>query len=327
MTKVTPREGKEQIIAAFNQLLVEQQKIGSTVATKEEEAQKEKNRELLEQAATYTVDNIVKGMGDLQLDFGAIVQQLSDKLEAELSKLQELGAAIQVKTEQLAQLRKVRLVADTSYILEQEHQEGLKLLQGYSTEQKEIIEQEITQARKIWEKEQQDYLSKVTEETEARNKQREQEKANHDYQLQRERTIERNQYQEAQRKQEREILDYEQSANKDWAEREKYLEEHLEEYQRNQTEIAGFEERLKQEYNQVKGEAIKEAEREAKVKTDLFEKEWEATKLGYEFRIQSLDTSITKQAEQIAELMAQLQASTTQAQNLAMRAFPVEAAK
>ena len=325
MTKEQPREGKEQILSAFNQLLLEQKKAGRVVATKEEEVQKEKNREIIEQAATYTVDNIVKAMGDLQLEFGGIVYQLAEKLESESDKLQELRAAIRVKREQLEQLKKVRLIADASYILEQEHQETLKVIENEHAQQQEALERETSQVHKVWEKEQQDWDSRVSQETETINKQREQESADYNYQLQRQHTVEENQYQEAERNSRREILDYEQVANKDWTERERYLAAHLPDYTQQQEQIATFGERLKLEYNQAKGDAIKEAEREAKVKTDLFEKEWEANKQGYEFRIQSLNANIVKQTEQIAELMAQLQASTTQAQNLAMRAFPTAA--
>ena len=66
---------------------------------------------------------------------------------------------------------------------------------------------------------------------------------------------------------------------------------------------------------------MQEVERDGKVKADLFEKEWEAEKQGYEMTIQSLEAKIQRQSEEISELMSQLQAATTQAQNLAMRAF------
>jgi len=64
MSQATPKDSKEQILKAFRQLLAEQKQIESKVATKEEEAEKEKNKELLEVASTYTVDSIVNGMVD-----------------------------------------------------------------------------------------------------------------------------------------------------------------------------------------------------------------------------------------------------------------------
>lgn len=68
-------------------------------------------------------------------------------------------------------------------------------------------------------------------------------------------------------------------------------------------------------------EAIKEVHQDAKVKADLLEKEWESTKQGYEFKVQSLQETLQKQTEQIEHLSTQLQDALKQSQSLAMRAF------
>ncbi len=94
MNKVTPKESKDQILAAFNQLLTERKKSESKVETKEQEAEKEKNQQLLETVAGYTIDNIVNGMAALQLDFGSAMDELSQKLETESGKLDELGRVV-----------------------------------------------------------------------------------------------------------------------------------------------------------------------------------------------------------------------------------------
>jgi hypothetical protein len=78
---------------------------------------------------------------------------------------------------------------------------------------------------------------------------------------------------------------------------------------------------MKTEYNKAKGEAIKEAERKAKVETDLLEKEWEAAQKGYDFQTSSLEATIARYEQQIAELTTQFQESNSQAQSLAIKAF------
>jgi len=93
------------------------------------------------------------------------------------------------------------------------------------------------------------------------------------------------------------------------------------EFAKNIEKIAGFEEKLTEEYNQAKGKAIKEADNKYKIEADLQEKEWSATQQGYELKIASLTTVVEQQTEQVAEITAQLQEANTQAQNLAMQAF------
>ena len=91
MTTVAAKDSKQQLMQAFGQIITDRKKLESKIATKQEEADKAKNKELLEVASTYTVDSIVKGIADLQLEFGGIVNSLSEKLGKENSKLDELN--------------------------------------------------------------------------------------------------------------------------------------------------------------------------------------------------------------------------------------------
>ena len=314
-------EGKEQVMSAFNKLLEQYQKAEFKVATKEEEAEKAKNQQLLTKAVEYTVDNIVNSMASLQLDFGGAVDSLKDKLTEESSKLIEFKKAITVERENLQQLSQVRLVADALHILQQEHQKRLHKLIEETNSQQATITQEIAKTRKNWEEETTAFLSEIAEEDELTAQARQQEQADYNYELARQRQIEEDDYQEDKRQQERELFQIEREKQKDWEKREQFLTENQAEYTQNQAKIAGFEETIKTEYSKAKGDAIKEAERKARVETDLLEKEWESVQKGYDFQIESLELKITKQEQQIAELMSQLQESNTQSQNLAMRAF------
>jgi hypothetical protein len=321
MSQIASQDNKEKILSAFKQLMAEYQKNESKVETKEEEAEKEKNEQLLVKTAAYTVDNIVNGMAVLQLDFGTIINELADKLVLESEKLEEFKKAIGVENQKLVELRQVRLVADALYILRQEHQEELRILEEKIQTQQEAIEKEIAKTRKNWEQESTEFEVKTNEERETIAKQREQKAADDLYEIERVRKLETDRYEETKRLQERELSELERDKQKDWSEREKILAEKQTEFGENTKKIEGHEEKLKQDYNKAKEEAIKEAERQAKIKFDLFEKEWEANKQGCELKIQSLEATIQRNAEQIAELTDRLQTVTTQAQNLAMKAF------
>ena len=317
----TSLDSKEQVMSAFSKLLSVYDNQESRVETKEEAAEKAKNSELLTIATAYTVDNIVNGMASLQLDFGVAVDSLKDSLTGESTKLQELKKAITVERANLQQLSQVRLVADALHILEQEHQEKLQKLNESTTQEQEKIQQDITKTRRAMEQEAKDFLTAATEEKELLAQQREQEEADYSYELARQRQIEADEYEEDKRQQERELAQVELEKTQDWEKREQYLTQHRAEFEKQQAEIAGYEEKIQAEYNKAKGEAIKEANNKAKVETDLLEKDWEARQKGYDFQIESLTEAIARQEQQIADLKAQLQESNSQAQNLAMRAF------
>ena len=321
MNQPNIRDDKDTISASFNQLLNQYLKSEFKIATKEEEAEKNKNQQLLNRTLDYTVDNIINGMASLQLSFGSIVNELANDLTNESNKLDELKKAIAVEKGHLEQLDQVRLVADALHILNQEHQEKIATLKAKTAREKEAIGKEIAQNRKHWKKEQEGFETRLQEARELLIKQREEEQADYQYELERQRTIEHDESEESKRSQQRELTKKEAENNQDWAEREKYLADNKKEFLKNKEQIDGFEAKLKEECNKARGNAIKEAEGKHKVEAELQEKEWFANQQGYELKIESLTTVIERQTQQIAEITAQLQEANTQAQNLAMQAF------
>ncbi|GBE93313.1 hypothetical protein [Nostoc cycadae] len=327
MTSVAVKDSKQQLIQAFQQILTERKKLESKIATKQEEAEKVKNQEILTAASTYTVDSIVKGLADLQLEFGSIVNSLAEKLAKENSKLDELNRGIEIATQHLQELQKIRIVADTLDILTQEHQEKLKTLEQDTTSKKEAIEKEIALKRKEWQKEQSEYEEAVIAYNDVTNKERQQEQEEYQYKLETTRKLNTDAYEAKKRNLERDIQEKTQEKEKDWAEREKLLSSNQSLFKEYQQKVTAFPGELEEAVKKAREEAIKETSQKAKIEADLFEKEWESSKQSYEQKIQSLEETIIKQVEQIESISTQLQATLKQAQDLAMRAFGNSAAK
>ena len=327
MNQFAAKDSKEQLMTAFQQILVQRKNLDLKIATRQEEAEKEKNKQTLESASNYTVDNIVKSLADLQLEFGSIVNGLSEKVAKENSKLDELKLAIKVETQHLQELQQVRVVADTLDILNQEHQEKLKAVEQDAISQKELLEKDITQTRKNWQQEQAEYETILQEQNELLAKQRQQEVEDYQYRLEVTRKINADVYQATKRNQERELQETTQLKEKNWLERENTLNEQRPLFEEYQKQITAFSTELDEAIKKAREEAIRDVNQEAKVKADLFEKEWQAAKQSYELKAQSLEQVINKQTEQIDNLSSQLQAALKQTQDLAMRAFDNSAGK
>ncbi len=312
---------KEQIMSALQQLLKQKQVDESEIETKEQIAEKEKNQGLLSKVADYTVDNIVNRMAKVQLDFSSLTQEIAKRLETESEVVTELKKAIQVEQDKLVELRQVRLVADALYILRQEHEEKTRFLENQIEQEKSQILEQQENNRKMWAREEAEFATLIEESQELLRRQREQQESDYSYQVEVERKRETDEYEETKRIQERELRLANQEKNKRWEEREAILAEQEEEFEANQEKIASFEETITTEVNKARGEAIKEATKDAQVRGELIEKEWEGTKQGFEFTITSLENTISRQNEEIEAIMKQLENATTQAQNLALRAF------
>jgi hypothetical protein len=321
MTTVAVKDSKQQLMQAFQQIIIQRKKLESKIATKQEEAEKAKSQEILQAASTYTVDSIVKGLADLQLEFGSILNGLSEKLAQENFKLDELNRAIEIETQRLQELQQIRVVADTLDILSQEHQEKLKTLEQDTISKREALEKEITIRRKEWQKEQAEYEEKLQAYNNLLAKDRQQEQEEFQYILENTRKINTDSYEAIKRQQQREIQENSQNKDRDWAQREKILTERQPLFADYQQKVTTFPNELEEAVKKCREESIKETSQKAKIEADLFEREWESNKQSYELKIQSLEETIKKQSEQIEGISAQLQTALKQAQDLAMRAF------
>ena len=319
------KDSKSQILANIDRILTEQSQPGSKVATKEEEAQLVKNKEIVTKAANYTVDTIVKGMADLQLDFGSIIAGLSDKLTLEVEKLTEAKQAIEIETEHRAKLKQIRVVADALHIITQEHQESLKSLEQKVINHQEQLDKEQTNLRKKWAERNREYLERQTDLAANLAKDRQKEQDESEYKLLRDRQLEVDKFAELKRTQEQELQVIDRTNKKQWKEREKFLSDNKKLLEENLVKVAAFPTELEESVKKAREEAIKETSSDAKVRADLFEKEWEGNKQSYEAKIQSLEQVIERQTIQNTAITEQLQAVMNQAQSLAMKAFETSA--
>lgn len=312
---------KTKVMDAFQRLLQERQGFTSQVATKEEEAEQARNRESLETAAQYTTDAIVRGLADLQLEFGTVVTSLTEQLSTETDKLEDLKRAIAIETDHLRELQQVRIVADALDLLRKEHQERLRQLDQQVERDREALGKEQIEARKTWEKEQTEFEAIAQERERLQQRQRQGNEADYTYELERSRKIETDDYDETRRQVEREIQETTQAKQKDWQEREQVLDDNQAKLEEYQAKVDAFETELDEAKKKARQEAIQDTNRSAEVKANLLEKEWEAAEQAYQLQIESLEQKIEKQSTQISEISAQLQTALSQAQELAMRAF------
>jgi hypothetical protein len=318
------KDSKTEILAELNRIL-DRDRPSAKIATKEEEAQLAKNKEIVARAANYTVDTIVKGMADLQLEFGSIVSELSEKLTSEVEKLTEAKQAIDIETQHRSELQKIRVVADALYIITQEHQQSLKAIEQQLTSEQEELTKEQTQVRKNWAQNAKEYAEQQAELATITAKERQKEQDEFQYKVTRDRQLQADTYAEMKRNQEQEIQSRDREQQKQWKEREKFLKDNQKLLDENLAKVVAFPAELEEAVKKAREEAIKETSSDAKVKADLFEKEWEGTKQGYEMKIQSLERVVDRQSEQITAITEQLQAVMNQAQSLAMKAFETSA--
>ena len=119
------------------------------------------------------------------------------------------------------------------------------------------------------------------------------------YELQRRHKADADSSASEKRKRELEIMETEQEKQAQWIERERAIKDHQEELEALRAQADALPRQLQEAIQQAGGEAAQEATREAQIKTDLLQKEIEANRRVRELKIQTLEETIVKQAEQI----------------------------
>jgi hypothetical protein len=179
----------------------------------------------------------------------------------------------------------------------------------------------MTEKKTAWQKEQAGHARFIKERDESTKKKEQREAAEYKYDLELQRKLDIDRYEQEQEQLKKALENFETSKRREWAEREKRITEQEIEFETLQTEVETFPKELESVVKKARDEGSKMAQRQTKVTADLRAKEAEGERRVYELKIQSLEEVIQKQLAQIKALSTQLDAAAKQAQALAMKAI------
>lgn len=315
-----PTMPKDQLLNALQALLTERKPAAPRTATKQEVAVRAADQQMAELASTYTVEDIVKGFANLQLEFGKTVDQLVAQLAVESPKLEQIRQAIRIETQHLQESRNIRIVADALELLVQEHQEATTAFASTSQQERQALEKEIATTRQTWQKEQQEFDRAAQERQELLKKEREQSDTDYQYELERQRKMEADDYASRKTAIERKLAEEDAKRSSDWSEREKMLAAQQENLQKYKALVETFPQELEAAISKAREETFSEIAEEARIQAELSEQDLAATTQAYDLQFATLQETITQQTKQIEQLSAQLQAAVQQVQDLAAKA-------
>jgi hypothetical protein len=271
-----------------------------------------------QQKMQSTIDNLIL----LQFGFGGAVSELSEKLTSEASKLEELRRTVGEEVQQLQELHSLEDVAeDTLDNLIQEYEESAKTFVSEISEQRETIEQDLLSRRQAWEKEQQLQKLTVQERNDGEQKVRDRDEELYDYDLELQRNLDIEEYEQRQQTLYKEIEDFKQEQEKQWAEREKSIAEREKLSAEVKVKVEAFPKELEANIKNGKEIGRNIGNYQAKIKSDLFAKDLEGQKQNYELQIQGMLQTIQNQESRIASLSKQLDSALKQVQDLAVKAI------
>lgn len=318
--KTSTATSKDHILKGFQQVLEKQKALESKIVTKEELAERSKDREVVQRATGYTIETIVKGLAELQLVFGASVETLTRRLAEDAVKLDEVQRAITVETARIQNLQELRTAADALNILKQEYRDDLRAFEDEARQRTESLDGEIAAAHENWADEAKEHAAAVKKYEDRQRADRKKAEDDYAYELARKRKIEVDAFEEKKRLRLRELAAEDARRAAQWTDREAALAARKGEFDAHKAKVDAFPQELEEAVKKAREESIKETLADARVRAELLEKEIETNRKVAALQIGSLEATLAKQAEQLEALNAQLAGAVKQTQDLAHKA-------
>lgn len=321
MTSVNASMSREDVLKTFAPLLHSFGHGPAPVATKAEAAEQAKAREIVERAASYTVESIVKSLADVQVELGGAIDGLAEQLEREASKLGELRHALASESSRLGDLRNTRVAAEALEILIQDHKKKDEALDARAQSERQDLEDKIAKQREAWAREEAERAQARSEAEAAQTRDRKAKEEQYTYEIERQRKLGTDEFAEKKRLLERSLSETGATRDKNWGEREKLLAAASAEIEALRAKVEAAPKLLDEETRKSRERAIGRITAEAKHEAELQERESAANIEVFELRIKALEDRITRQLAQLGELQKQLGTALEQGQNLAHKAI------
>lgn len=268
-----------------------------------------------------TMESLIEGLSRLNLSTGAAIGGLSEKLIAEVLKLQEIQRSIQLEQDQLTLLYSLESTDDSLHQLIEQYGTDYKTCQDELNGRKETLEQEFEAAKKAWAKEQEDYRRQLKNRNEELHKLRQRDATEYTYALTITRQQAHDEFDQVRSRRLQDLADQKQTQLKVWQEREAALALTETEAKELLQKSEGLKTELETACKRAKEEGKGIAHHQAKVRADMVAKDIESQKRTYELRLQSLLDRMQNQEERIVTLSRQLDSALKQTQDLAVKAI------
>ena len=322
--KIKPKElsmsnTKKDMLDAYNALLKQLQEKREAELKPEKKIEERKKREVVEMAETLSSEGVVKEIGNLKLEIGKRLTNISDGLEEEVGKFKQIQSAIEVKEEELKELYEIGRSAETLAALIEAQNQKRQEFESEMAARKEGLNREIQTMREEREKEEKVHTAEMKERDANEGKSREREKEEYGYSFKREQQLAKDKFEDEKEKTEKEIQLKKEQMEKDLTEREKAVAEREEELDELQKKVIAFPKEMENAVNKAVKETTERITLEAKNRAELIRKEFDGERNVLTTRIESLEKTLREQSGQIANLSGQLEKAYQKVQDIAVK--------
>ena len=321
----TNRSTKQEILKAYNELAKElKQQQGQAPASAGSPPSSDRDDDSEDHPVTQgpaNIETIIRDLTGIRARLGESVGALQQQLLGEATRLDGLHTEIAEHIVHLRELHGIEVHEDTLRDLVRRYLDTQKTADEVAATRKQTAEAEAEAKKAAWKKEQEEHTRTAKEAEDASIKARKRSADEYTYENERSHKADADALAQTKKQQQAELDTLKEQSERAWAEREKELAAREKEYADLKAKAASFSKDLEAAIAKAEQEGTGIAKRQAKVATDLLQKENDGKRRVSELKVHALEEQITKQNEQLSELSKQLATALKQAQDLAIKAI------
>ncbi|HUT83614.1 MAG TPA: hypothetical protein VMX95_03105 [Thermodesulfobacteriota bacterium] len=317
--KISMSSTKQEMMDAYSAVLKQTEAMREAELRPEKKLEEKKAKEVVQLADSLSSEGVAKEIGNLKIEIGKMLTQISDRLEAEVNKYRGIRNAIEFKEKELHELYEIEKSAMALAALIESQNQKRQTFESEMATKKEALNQEIETLREEWEKEKNDYETAVKERDVQEKKRREREKEEFEYAFKREQKLAKDKFEDDKVKLEKEIQIKKVQMESELKEREKIIAERENELVELRNKASSFPKETDAAVSKAVNEITQKLNLEAKNREELQKKDFVGEKNVLTTRIEALEKMVKEQNEKIAKLSQQLEKAYQQVQDIAVK--------
>jgi hypothetical protein len=334
--QVSTKSTKNEILAAYEELLKKVQEKKTEEPKKIQEKQKQET--IVKNAAELSYEGIVKEIADLKVNLSSVLDKLGSTFVSEFRKFEELQQAINLEQKNLEDLYQLSANTDSLSVMllaqkekkeqfEQEMATRKAEFEERMKAEKEQFEAEMVEKKSLWKKEQEANLQKAKEEADLLKKNRQREEEEFQYNLKISRKKETDLYEEKRQKLEKELVEKKAAFEKEFAERETKVKEAETELNELRTKAAAFPAELEKAVSSAIKTTTEKLETTFRFEKELKEKETTGELKLKDQIIETLKNKIKDMEASLKELSQKTATAEANVKDIAIKAIESSSTK
>lgn len=317
--EISSKNTKNEILEAYQEAL--KQLKDAKRSTKQEEKAIEEKKEIVLTASNQTTDTIFKNISELKFSLVNALEDIEEKLLTSRKTLTTLQQAIDIQTKELAELHEIKVNADTLAALLSAQKEKSLFFEKDIIERQQQFDQDMSQKRMIWKKEQEEYEA-VKKDTETQTKKtRQREEDEYLYQRDLLRQKDNDQYIAKKDAQEKELINKRMELEQEFQQRAEKLVSEEREFALLKEKAEKFPEELQKAIEDTTNTITERLSFKFDYETKLAQKEVEGDRKLHQQMISALEAKVAQLEAQLKQMADKTNQANLQVQDIAVKAI------